>query len=97
MLGFVPFFFIVAGRVLSAAQLRRSVVYLGVLSALHIAAIFAASALPLETWRTSRHYDGIVYHVRLDDILRELKPYEGEFEFAADGYSPAAAASLTMA
>ncbi|MGB5082969.1 MAG: glycosyltransferase family 39 protein [Burkholderiales bacterium] len=94
MLAFVPFFFIAAGRVLSAAQLRGSVLYLGAFSALHAVTILGMSTLPLETWKASRFYDGIVYHVRLDDILRELKPYEGEFEFAADGYSPAVAASF---
>ena len=94
MLAFVPFFFIAAGRLLSREQLRRSVLYLGTFSAIHVAAIAAASALPLETWKAGRLYDGIVYHVRIHDILKELKPYEGEFEFAADGYSPAVAAAF---
>jgi hypothetical protein len=93
MLGFVPFFFVLAGWMLSRDQLRRSVVYLGAFSALHVAAIAIAAALPLETWKNTRVYDGIVYHVRIDDVLRELKPYEGQFELAADGYSPAATAS----
>jgi len=94
MLAFVPFFFIAAGRLLSAAQLRGSVVYLAAFSALHAAAILGVSTLPLETWKASRFYDGIVYHVRIQDILKQLKPYEGEYEFAADGYSPAVAASF---
>jgi Dolichyl-phosphate-mannose-protein mannosyltransferase len=93
LLGFVPFFFIAAGWLLSREQLRRSVVYLGAFSAVHVALVVTASALPLETWKKSRLYDGIVYHVRIDDIVRELKPYEGRFEFAADGYSPASTAS----
>lgn len=93
MLGFVPFFFVIAGRMLTAGQLRRSVVYLGAFSALHVAAIAVAAALPLETWKSSRAYDGIVYHVRIGDILQEIKPYEGQFALAADGYSPAATAS----
>jgi hypothetical protein len=94
MLGFVPFFFVAAGWLLSREQLRRSVLYLGAFSALHVVAIAVVSTLPLDTWKTSRFYDGIVYHVRIHDILRELKPYEGQFEFAADGYSPAVAASF---
>lgn len=94
MLGFVPFFFVVAGWVLSREQLRRSVLYLAVFSVLHVAAIAAAAALPLETWKKIRAYDGIVYNVRINDILAELKPYEGEFVFAADGYSPAVIASF---
>jgi hypothetical protein len=93
LLGFVPFFFVLAGWLLSRDQLRRSVAYLGAFSALHVAAIAAGAALPIETWKSSRVYDGIVYHVRIDDVLRELKPYEGRFELAADGYSPAVTAS----
>jgi dolichyl-phosphate-mannose-protein mannosyltransferase len=93
MLGFVPFFFVAAGWLLSREQLRRSVVYLGALSALHVVVIGVVAMLPLETWKQSRLYDGIVYHVRINDILQELKPYEGQFEFAADGYSPAITAS----
>jgi len=93
MLAFVPFFFILAGWALSREQLRRSVVYLGALSALHVAVIAVVATLPLETWKNTRVYDGIVYHVRINDILRELRPYEGQFAFAADGYSPAVTAS----
>jgi hypothetical protein len=94
LLAFAPFFFIAAGFMLSRGQLWRSVLYLGALSALHIAAIAAGAMLPLEAWKGSRLYDGIVYHVRMNDILRELKPFEGKFEFAADGYSPAVVASF---
>ena len=93
MLGFVPFFFVTAGWTLTAGQLRRSVVYLGAFSALHVAAIAVAAALPLETWKGSRVYDGIVYHARIQDVLKEIEPYEGRFALAADGYSPAVTAS----
>ena len=77
MLGFVPFFFVVAGWMLSREQLRRSVVYLAAFSALHVAAIAVAAALPLETWKKSRAYDGIVYHVRINDILRRAQALRG--------------------
>ena len=93
MLGFVPLFFVLAGRLLSREQLRGSVVYLGAFSALHVAAIAVAAALPLETWKGVRAYDGIVFHVRIRDILNEIAPYEGRFALAADGYSPAVTAS----
>jgi len=94
MLAFVPFFFVAAGRLLSREQLWRSVLYLGAFSALHVAAIVAAAMLPLDTWKSTRFYDGIVYHVRMPEILRELKPYEVEFDFATDGYSMSAVASF---
>jgi hypothetical protein len=67
--------------------------YLGAFSALHVAAIAVAAALPLETWKGSRVYDGIVYHARIQDVLKEIEPYEGRFALAADGYSPAVTAS----
>jgi hypothetical protein len=94
MLAFVPFFFIAAGWFLSREQLRRSVLYLGTFSALHVAAIVAAAMLPLDTWKSTRFYHGIVYHVRMPEILRELKPYAEEFDFATDGYSMSAVASF---
>jgi len=94
MLGFVPFFFIVAGWLLTREQLRRSVVYLGAFSALHVVVIAVVAALPLETWKASRAYDGIVFAVRIKDVLDEIKPYARDFELAADGYTPAVTASF---
>jgi hypothetical protein len=97
LLAFVPFFFLAAAQVLSVAQLRRSVIYLGAFSVLHLAAIALGAGLPLETWRGSRLYDGIVYHFRIENILRRLEPYQTEYRFAADGYSPAVVASYYSA
>ncbi len=94
VLSFVPFFFVAAGRLLSGGQLRRSVAYLGAFSALHALAIVAGAMLPLQTWKSTRFYDGIVYHARMPEILRELRPYEDGFEFATDGYSMSAVASF---
>ena len=93
LLSFVPFFFIAAALLLSAAQLRKSVVYLGVFSAIHVAVFAAVSLLPMETWRSSRLYDGIVFHVKTAELLQRLEPYAGEYEFSADGFSPAVTAS----
>lgn len=92
-LSFVPFFFIAAALVLSREQLRSSVVFLGLFSLVHVAVILAAGAFPLETWKGLRQYDGIVFHFRIADVLHELEGYRGEFELAADGYSPAVTAS----
>jgi hypothetical protein len=89
VLAFVPFFFIAAALLLSAAQLRASVTYLGLFSLLHVAAILVAAALPLETWKNSRLYDGIVFHFRIHDVVDAIRLERPEFELAADGYSPA--------
>lgn len=93
LLSFVPFFFIAAALVLSAAQLKTSVVYLSVFSMIHVAAIAVTSQLPVETWKGSRLYDGIVFHVKTDALLQRLEPYAGKYEFSSDGFSPAVTAS----
>ena len=93
VLSFVPFFFIAAALALTREQLRASVVYLGLFSLAHVAVITAAGAFPLEAWKGLRQYDGIVFHFRIADLLRELERYGEEFELAADGYSPAVTAS----
>ena len=95
-LSFVPFFYVVAAFLLSARQLRASVVFLGLLSLLHVSAVLASASLPLETWARSRIYDGIVFHFRIGEVVRELARYRGEFELAADGYSPAVTASYYL-
>lgn len=93
LLSFVPFFFISAALTLSAAQLRKSVVYLLAFSMMHVALIALISRLPMETWKNSRLYDGIVLHVKTAEVLQRLEPYAASYEFSADGYSPAVTAS----
>jgi 4-amino-4-deoxy-L-arabinose transferase-like glycosyltransferase len=93
LLSFVPMFFISMALLLSAAQLKKSVVYLFVFSAIHVAAIVGASLLPMELWKSTRLYDGIVFHVKIAELLQRLEPYAGKYEFAADGFSPAETAS----
>jgi hypothetical protein len=93
LLSFVPFFFIAAALVLSAGQLKKSVFFLSAISVIHVAAIVGAGLLPIETWKSSRIYDGIVFHVKTAELLQRLEPYAGNYEFSADGFSPAVTAS----
>jgi len=93
VLGFVPFFFMAAALTLKAEQLKTSVKYLGLFSLLHVAVIIAATALPLESWKSSHLYDGLVFHFRIHDVVNAMKAHEPEFALAADGYSPAVTAS----
>ncbi len=93
LLSFVPLFFVAAALALSAAQLKKSVVYLAVFSAIHVAAIVGVSLAPMELWKNSRLYDGIVFHVKTAELLQRLEPYAGKYEFSADGFSPAVTAS----
>ena len=95
LLSFVPFFFIAAALALSAAQLRKSVAYLFTFSAIHVAAIVGVSLLPMELWKNTRLYDGIVFHVKTAELLQRLEPYAGRYRFSADGFSPAVTAPMT--
>ncbi|MEI6301139.1 MAG: glycosyltransferase family 39 protein [Betaproteobacteria bacterium] len=97
VLSFVPVAFVFFGMLLSRAQLARSVVYLGCFSLLHVAAVLVVANLPLETWKNSRIYDGLVYTVETDQLVKALRPYAGEFAMAADGYSPAVTISYEAA
>jgi hypothetical protein len=93
LLSFVPFFFIAAALVLSEVQLKKSITYLGAFSLIHVTAIVACTLLPMEIWKSSRLYDGIVFHVKTAELLQRLQPYAGKYEFSADGFSPAVTAS----
>ena len=93
LLSFVPMFFISMALLLTAAQLKKSIVYLLAFSLIHVAAIVSTSLLPMELWQRTRLYDGIVFHVKIAELLQRLEPYAGKYEFAADGFSPAETAS----
>ncbi len=89
VLSFVPFFFAACALVLDRGQLLRAVRFLGAFSLVHVLAIGLVSTQPLERWQGTRLYDGIVFHFRINDILKEMRPHEGEYQLAADGYSAA--------
>jgi hypothetical protein len=93
VLAFVPFFFMAAALTLRSEQLKASVRYLVVFSLLHVLAIAVAAALPLQTWRSLRQYDGIAFHFRIEEVVDAMKRQGAQFELAADGYSPAVTAS----
>ena len=89
LLSFVPFFFAACALMLERRELRRTAIFAGVFSLLHIVAIGVAASLPLERWQGNRLYDGIVFHFRIVEVLKEIQKHEGEYEIAADGYSAA--------
>ena len=94
VLAFLPFFFMAAALMLTTRQLRASVMYLAGFSLIHIVAIAIVAALPLDTWKNTRWYDGIVFHFRIHEVVDTLKTYSPEYELAADGYSAATTASV---
>lgn len=89
LLSFVPFALMAGAQVASARQLRQALRFFAGFAALHIASIVVVASLPVETWKGTRFYDGIVMTVKSQELLAELKRYEQDYVFAADGYSPA--------
>lgn len=89
VLSFVPLFFCACFFALDARQLRASVRWLAAFALVHVVAVAAIMAAPLDLWKPTRWHDGIVFHFRIHDVVREMERSGQDFEFAADGYSPA--------
>lgn len=88
-LSFLPFVLLMVVQLADGAALRRLVRFFGGFALVHVIAVVVVAQLPVETWNRTRLYDGIVLTVKSHELLEALQPYAAEFEFAADGYSPA--------
>ncbi len=89
LLSFVPFALMPMARRLPLPGLRRLGLFFVAFAALHVAAIVTVSRLPLETWKPTRLYDGLVLTFDTQALLDRLEPYAGDYVFASDGYSNA--------
>lgn len=90
---FTPLFGALAALVLPIRSLSRLVRWSTIFAALHMVVIAAIASSPIQLWKTSRLYDGIVLTVCADKILAELEPYSKDYLFSMEGYSPAATLS----
>jgi hypothetical protein len=91
VLAFYSFFYILLGLILSIEELRKALKFMLWFSASHLAIIVMISAMPMETWIKTKWYDGIVFMLRNDEIVEQVRPYEKQgFLLASDGYTPAA-------
>lgn len=90
LVSFIPFLIVLAAIALPQDALNRLVKWSAAFAALHVLAIAVIATLPMETWKKSAAYDGIVLTVRADELLKQLQPYAADYSFAMDGYSPAA-------
>jgi len=89
VLSFLPFAVLLLAVRVGAATLRRVAAFLAAFAALHAAAIGIAARLPLETWQSSRLYDGIVLTFESQALLRAVQPFADDYVLASDGYSNA--------
>jgi hypothetical protein len=89
LLSFVPFTLIWLALRLTPPGLRRLGLFFAGFATLHVAAILVVSRVPLETWKPTRLYDGIVLSFEHEALARELQAYRKDRVLAMDGYSNA--------
>src|SRR5262247_1314220 len=97
LLSFMPALFMVGALALGVRRTLASAKFLAVFSAVHVLLVLVVAALPTEALQRLRKYDSIVMAMHPGELLAALKPYEGKFVLAADGYSPAATLSYRAA
>lgn len=90
LLSFVPLLGILAAIVLPLNALARLIKWSAVFAILHILVIVVIALLPVQVWKNSRLYDGIVLTVHTDQVLAQLQPYSRDYLFSMEGYSLAA-------
>ena len=90
LVSFIPLLAVVAAIAMPPALLARLVRWSAVLAALHVLVVVVIAALPMQTWKSSKLYDGIVLAVRSDDLLAQLAPYGADYLWTMEGYSLAA-------
>ena len=96
VLAFYPFLYLLLYLFLSKDELIKTTRFMVWFSALHLAAIAIIAILPMETWKQTKLYDGIVFMFKTDEISAIIRPYEQQgFLLSADGYTPAAIISYS--
>ena len=90
MVSFIPLLAVLAAMSLPQTMLARLVNWSAVFGALHVLVFVLLVALPIQTWKQSRLYDGIVLTVRADELLAQLRPYARDYLFSMESYSSAA-------
>jgi hypothetical protein len=92
LLGFVPLVLLWLALRLPEGTLAKLGKFFAGFAALHVAIVFAVAALPMETWKNNKLYDGIVLTFDADALIERLKPF-ADYAWASDGYSNAATLS----
>lgn len=90
MLSFLPFAFLLLAQGVGREALRAAASFCAGFALLHVAVIGGIAFTPVEAWRATKWYDGIVMTVKADELLARLEPWRHDYVFATDGYSPSA-------
>jgi hypothetical protein len=95
LVSFIPLLAVLAAIALPVAALTRLARWSAVFAALQVLVVVVIYALPMQAWKSSKLYDGIVLTVATDELLARLGPDAADALLATDGYSPAATLAYT--
>jgi 4-amino-4-deoxy-L-arabinose transferase-like glycosyltransferase len=90
LLSFLPALVLSAALALDRGALRWSVRFLAALTVLHVAAILAIAALPVDAWQSSRFYARLVFPGRVAELAAAVAPDRAGMALATDSYASAA-------
>jgi hypothetical protein len=90
LLSFVPPLVLSIALALERRQLERTAAVFAVIAVLHAIPIVVVGNLPLDTWRSSRLYERLVFPGRIAELRAAVAPDLAGKVLAADSYSSAA-------
>jgi hypothetical protein len=91
VLAFYPFFYVLLFVWLSRDELRKSLKFMAWFTAIHLIAVSVVATMPMETWKQSRLYEGMVLMFETDKFVEQIKHYEAQnFVLATNSYSMSA-------
>lgn len=90
MVSFIPLLAVLAAIVLPVPGLTRLVRWSAGFGLMHALLVVLVVAVPIQTWKNVRLYDGIVLTARADEVIAQVLPYADDYLLAMEGYSPAA-------
>ncbi|MGH8764443.1 MAG: glycosyltransferase family 39 protein [Burkholderiales bacterium] len=90
LLSFVPALVLSVALSMERRQLLLSVRIFAVLAALHVVPLAVVMLLPLDTWKSTRFYQRLVFPGRVEELLAAVAPYAKGATLAVDSYASAA-------
>lgn len=89
VLSFLPFCGLLLALYLPDLSVRRTGWFFLGFACLHVALLVSMGFTRLEDWKKTNWYDSAVLAFEAREIANRLKPYEGDYTFASNGYADA--------
>ncbi|MGA2090350.1 MAG: glycosyltransferase family 39 protein [Endomicrobiales bacterium] len=86
-LSYYPFLYIVVGMLLSAQELKKSIVFMSYFTGAHLLIVAIILSLPLSVIKNNKNYTTIIIGMHPQKVLSALAPYGNEFSFATPSYA----------